>query len=87
MIGSELSFEDIVVEVRYNDSSIGMIHQDYLVTRSNISIRIEVSPLIFYFHNFYHIYVDTRPWMPPGHLLLGSTRILFSYTGIQTFST
>ena len=36
---------EIVVEVRYNDPGIGMIHQDYLVTRSNISIRIEVSPL------------------------------------------
>ena len=45
MIGGELSFKEIVVEVHYNDSSIGMIHQDYLVTRSNISIRIEVSPI------------------------------------------
>ena len=45
MIRSELSFKEIVVEVHYNDSSIGMIHQDYLVTRSNISVRIEVSSL------------------------------------------
>ena len=35
-------FNKDCLKVHYNDSSIGMIHQDYLVTHSNISIMYQV---------------------------------------------